>query len=136
MTLLFSSGDTSSTTPEVVQGSSGARHDRHAPTEGAQRAGAAALARIEQQHQPKVHTSYRAIRSQGETHNNNTIIIHSGLCLSVHINLNLYAFLHVLVVKRELEAEAEAAALSEKQKAAAAEVRIRLIWFIVVKLLN
>uniref|UniRef100_A0A7N6A7N0 UBX domain-containing protein 6 n=1 Tax=Anabas testudineus TaxID=64144 RepID=A0A7N6A7N0_ANATE len=59
-----SSGDTSSTTPEVVQGSSGARHDRHAPTEGAQRAGAAALARIEQQHQPKVHTSYRAIRSQ------------------------------------------------------------------------
>uniref|UniRef100_H3BYA2 UBX domain-containing protein 6 n=1 Tax=Tetraodon nigroviridis TaxID=99883 RepID=H3BYA2_TETNG len=37
---------------------------RHAPSEGAQRAGAAALARVEQRPRPKVHTSQDAIRSQ------------------------------------------------------------------------
>lgn len=37
---------------------------RKAPTEGAQMAGAAALARIEQQHRPKVPTSQDAIRNQ------------------------------------------------------------------------
>ncbi|XP_051551496.1 UBX domain-containing protein 6-like [Myxocyprinus asiaticus] len=37
---------------------------RNAPTEGAQRAGAAALARIEQQHRPKVQTSQDVIRNQ------------------------------------------------------------------------
>ncbi|XP_018583825.1 UBX domain-containing protein 6 [Scleropages formosus] len=37
---------------------------RQAPTEGAQRAGAAALARIEQQHRPRPQTSQDAIRSQ------------------------------------------------------------------------
>lgn len=59
--------------PEVVQSSSSAKHNRNAPSEGAQRAGAAALARIEQQHRPKVHTSQDAIRNQGETyHSNNT----------------------------------------------------------------
>ncbi|XP_072294780.1 UBX domain-containing protein 6 isoform X2 [Eucyclogobius newberryi] len=36
----------------------------YVPTEGAQRAGAAALARIEQQPKPKVHTSHDAIRNQ------------------------------------------------------------------------
>ncbi|KAK2835762.1 hypothetical protein Q5P01_016246 [Channa striata] len=49
---------------EVVQSSSSAKHNRHAASEGAQRAGAAALARIEQQHRPKVHTSQDAIRNQ------------------------------------------------------------------------
>ncbi|XP_051978338.1 UBX domain-containing protein 6-like [Xyrauchen texanus] len=37
---------------------------RNAPTEGAQRAGAAALARMEQQHRPKVQTSQDVIRNQ------------------------------------------------------------------------
>ncbi|KAK3562482.1 hypothetical protein QTP86_034598 [Hemibagrus guttatus] len=37
-----------------------------APDERAQRAGAAALARIEQQHKPRPHTSQDAIRNQGE----------------------------------------------------------------------
>ncbi|XP_030290037.1 UBX domain-containing protein 6 [Sparus aurata] len=50
--------------PDVVQSSSSAKNNRHAPTEGAQRAGAAALARIEQQPKPKVHTSQDAIRNQ------------------------------------------------------------------------
>lgn len=48
--------------PDPVQ-SSGHR-PRHAPSEGAQRAGAAALARIEQHQKPKVHTSQDAIRNQ------------------------------------------------------------------------
>lgn len=48
--------------PESVQ-SSGSR-PRHAPSAGAQMAGAAALARVEQQHKPKVHTSQDAIRNQ------------------------------------------------------------------------
>ncbi|KAM9849086.1 UBX domain-containing protein 6 [Aulostomus maculatus] len=48
----------------VPQSSSGSKQNRHAPSEGAQRAGAAALARIEQQHRPKVHTSQDAIRNQ------------------------------------------------------------------------
>uniref|UniRef100_A0A665TMT3 UBX domain-containing protein 6 n=1 Tax=Echeneis naucrates TaxID=173247 RepID=A0A665TMT3_ECHNA len=52
--------------PEVLQSSSGAKQVRHAPSEGAQRAGAAALARIEQQPRPKVHTSLDTIRNQGE----------------------------------------------------------------------
>lgn len=39
---------------------------RHVVTEGAQRAGAAALARMEQQQRPKVHTSQDVIRNQGE----------------------------------------------------------------------
>uniref|UniRef100_A0A1A8BL40 UBX domain-containing protein 6 n=1 Tax=Nothobranchius kadleci TaxID=1051664 RepID=A0A1A8BL40_NOTKA len=51
--------------PEVVQSSSSAKQNRHhAPSEGAQRAGAAALARIEQKQRPKVHTSQDAIRNQ------------------------------------------------------------------------
>jgi len=50
-----------------VQSGSSAKHDRYAPSEGAQRAGAAALARIEQHPRPKVHTSQDVIRSQGET---------------------------------------------------------------------
>uniref|UniRef100_A0A1A8FBJ6 UBX domain-containing protein 6 n=1 Tax=Nothobranchius korthausae TaxID=1143690 RepID=A0A1A8FBJ6_9TELE len=51
--------------PEVVQSSSSAKQNRHhAPSEGAQRAGAAALARIEQKQLPKVHTSQNAIRNQ------------------------------------------------------------------------
>ncbi|XP_035033523.1 UBX domain-containing protein 6 [Hippoglossus stenolepis] len=53
-----------STKPEAVQSSSGAKHNRHAASEGAQRAGAAALARIEQQPRPKVHTSQDHIRNQ------------------------------------------------------------------------
>ncbi|XP_028260609.1 LOW QUALITY PROTEIN: UBX domain-containing protein 6-like [Parambassis ranga] len=52
-----------STKPEAVQSSSRAKN-RHAPSEGAQRAGAAALARIEQHPRPKVHTSQDAIRNQ------------------------------------------------------------------------
>ncbi|XP_018548526.1 UBX domain-containing protein 6 [Lates calcarifer] len=54
-----------STKPEVSQSSSSAKQqNRYAPSEGAQRAGAAALARIEQQSRPKVHTSHDAIRNQ------------------------------------------------------------------------
>ncbi|XP_076009354.1 UBX domain-containing protein 6 [Genypterus blacodes] len=48
----------------AVQSGSSSKHHRHAPTEGAQRAGAAALARIEQHPRPKVHTSQDAIRNQ------------------------------------------------------------------------
>lgn len=48
--------------PEPVQSS--AHKPRYAPSEGAQRAGAAALARIEQHQKPKVHTSQDAIRNQ------------------------------------------------------------------------
>ncbi|KAM9796585.1 UBX domain-containing protein 6 isoform 1-T1 [Syngnathus typhle] len=44
--------------------SSGTQHHRDAPSEGSQRAGAAALARIEQHQRPKVHTSQIAIRNQ------------------------------------------------------------------------
>ncbi|KAM3619568.1 uncharacterized protein V6R79_010308 [Siganus canaliculatus] len=55
--------DTSSNT-NVVQSSSGAKNNRNAPSEGAQMAGAAALARIEQRQRPKVHTSQDAIRNQ------------------------------------------------------------------------
>ncbi|CAL1592853.1 unnamed protein product [Knipowitschia caucasica] len=47
---------------EPVQSST--NRPRYALTEGAQRAGAAALARIEQQPKPKVHTSHDAIRNQ------------------------------------------------------------------------
>ncbi|XP_038572244.1 UBX domain-containing protein 6 isoform X1 [Micropterus salmoides] len=56
--------DASRNKPEVVQSSSTAKKNRHAPTEGAQMAGAAALARIEQHQRPKVHTSQDAIRNQ------------------------------------------------------------------------
>ncbi|MFT7808723.1 UBX domain-containing protein 6 isoform X1 [Arapaima gigas] len=54
----------SSTKPPAVQCSAPAK-PRTAPTEGAQRAGAAALARIEQQHRPRPQTSQDVIRSQG-----------------------------------------------------------------------
>lgn len=53
-----------STKPVGVQSSSAVKNNRHGPSEGAQRAGAAALARVEQHHRPKVHTSQDAIRSQ------------------------------------------------------------------------
>ncbi|TNN66764.1 UBX domain-containing protein 6 [Liparis tanakae] len=56
--------EANSAKPEVVQSSSGARHNRHAPTKGSQMAGAAALARIEQHPRPKVQTSQDAIRNQ------------------------------------------------------------------------
>nr|XP_023699902.1 UBX domain-containing protein 6 isoform X1 [Paramormyrops kingsleyae] len=57
--------DSSSSNPPVVQSSAPAK-PRHAVTEGAQRAGAAALARIEQQQQyrPRLQTSQDAIRNQ------------------------------------------------------------------------
>lgn len=55
-----------STKPDVVQSGSGARPNRHGPSEGSQRAGAAALARIEQIPRPKIGTSQDAIRNQGE----------------------------------------------------------------------
>ncbi|XP_061593775.1 UBX domain-containing protein 6 [Cololabis saira] len=48
---------------EVVQSSS-SKQNRRPPSQGAQMAGAAALARIEQQPRPKVHTSQDAIRNQ------------------------------------------------------------------------
>ncbi|XP_048832241.1 UBX domain-containing protein 6 isoform X2 [Brienomyrus brachyistius] len=53
----------SSSNPPVVQSSAPAK-PRHAVTEGAQRAGAAALARIEQQQRPRLQTSQDAIRNQ------------------------------------------------------------------------
>lgn len=70
-----------SSKPDVVQSSSSAKNNRHAPTEGAQRAGAAALARIEQRQKPKVHTSQDAIRNQGETHIPHPAMVQSGWCL-------------------------------------------------------
>ncbi|XP_053725448.1 UBX domain-containing protein 6 isoform X1 [Synchiropus splendidus] len=56
--------DDTSAHPNVAHASSSAKNHRYVPTEGAQRAGAAALARIEQQQRPKVHTSHDAIRNQ------------------------------------------------------------------------
>ncbi|XP_041791358.1 UBX domain-containing protein 6 [Chelmon rostratus] len=56
--------DDTSSKAERVQSGSSAKNNRHAPSEGAQRAGAAALARIEQHPRPKVHTSQDAIRNQ------------------------------------------------------------------------
>ncbi|XP_077440500.1 UBX domain-containing protein 6 [Vanacampus margaritifer] len=54
-----------SSAPEKGQKSSGSKqHHRDAPSEGSQRAGAAALARVEQHQRPKVHTSQDAIRNQ------------------------------------------------------------------------
>nr|XP_046247666.1 UBX domain-containing protein 6 isoform X1 [Scatophagus argus] len=53
-----------STKPDRTQSSSSTKNNRHVPSEGAQMAGAAALARIEQRQRPKVHTSQDAIRSQ------------------------------------------------------------------------
>ncbi|XP_067086355.1 UBX domain-containing protein 6 [Osmerus mordax] len=53
----------SSSKPRAVQ-SSGTSKSRQTPTDGAQRAGAAALARIDQQHRPKAPTSQDAIRNQ------------------------------------------------------------------------
>ncbi|XP_019752390.1 UBX domain-containing protein 6 [Hippocampus comes] len=51
--------------PERGQRSSGGKQPhRDAPSEGSQRAGAAALARVEQHQRPKVHTSQDAIRNQ------------------------------------------------------------------------
>lgn len=54
--------DETSSKPQASQAPHAA--SRKAPTAGAQMAGAAALARIEQQHRPKVHTSQDAIRNQ------------------------------------------------------------------------
>ncbi|KAL2089648.1 hypothetical protein ACEWY4_014336 [Coilia grayii] len=56
--------DTSDSTKPQAKQSTGRSQPRHAPTDGAQRAGAAALARIEQQQKPKVFTSQDAIRNQ------------------------------------------------------------------------
>ncbi|XP_047442750.1 UBX domain-containing protein 6 [Mugil cephalus] len=53
-----------SANPRVVQSTSSSKKNRYAPSEGAQMAGAAALARIEQKQRPKVHTSQDAIRNQ------------------------------------------------------------------------
>ncbi|XP_054914091.1 UBX domain-containing protein 6 [Poeciliopsis prolifica] len=50
--------------PAVAPSSCSTKQSRHAPSEGAQRAGAAALARVEQKQRPKVHTSQDAIRNQ------------------------------------------------------------------------
>lgn len=55
--------DDTRTTPTPGQSSS-TKQQRYSPSEGAQRAGAAALARIEHQPKPKVHTSQDAIRNQ------------------------------------------------------------------------
>ncbi|XP_063057013.1 UBX domain-containing protein 6 [Engraulis encrasicolus] len=55
--------DSGSSKAQVKQ-STAKSQSRHAPTEGAQRAGAAALARIEQQHKPISFTSQDAIRNQ------------------------------------------------------------------------
>ncbi|XP_056133063.1 UBX domain-containing protein 6 [Lampris incognitus] len=54
--------DETSSTPQV--GPAVSDKPRHAPTEGVQRAGAAALARIEQKQRPKVQTSQDAIRNK------------------------------------------------------------------------
>uniref|UniRef100_A0A8D0CQL8 UBX domain-containing protein 6 n=1 Tax=Sander lucioperca TaxID=283035 RepID=A0A8D0CQL8_SANLU len=79
--------DTSSK-PEVVQSSSSSKNNRHAPSEGSQMAGAAALARIEQHQRPKVYTSQDVIRNQGETDEPNPTIgakvpVKDPACLSV-----------------------------------------------------
>ena len=50
----------------MVQSSGPAKPWYVAPTEGAQKAGAAALARIEGQPRPRVQTSQDVIRLQGE----------------------------------------------------------------------
>ncbi|KAG9351278.1 hypothetical protein JZ751_025170 [Albula glossodonta] len=55
--------DDSSPKPPVVQSSAQAK-PRVTATDGAQRAGAAALARVEQQHRPRLQTSQDAIRLQ------------------------------------------------------------------------
>lgn len=55
-----------SSKPRVVQNSGPAKPRHAAPTEGAQKAGAAALARIEGQPRPRAQTSQDAIRLQGE----------------------------------------------------------------------
>uniref|UniRef100_A0A8K9Y4E6 UBX domain-containing protein 6 n=1 Tax=Oncorhynchus mykiss TaxID=8022 RepID=A0A8K9Y4E6_ONCMY len=55
-----------SSKPRVVQNSGPARPHHAAPTEGAQKAGAAAMARIEGQPRPRAQTSQDAIRLQGE----------------------------------------------------------------------
>ncbi|XP_072516437.1 UBX domain-containing protein 6 [Salminus brasiliensis] len=49
--------------PSVAQSSNQAK-PRYAPNESTQRAGAAALARVEQQHRPRINTSQEAIRNQ------------------------------------------------------------------------
>ncbi|XP_060890882.1 UBX domain-containing protein 6 [Labrus mixtus] len=56
--------DDTSEKQKAVQSSSSAKNNRHAPSDGAKMAGAAALARIEQHQRPKVHTSQDAIRNQ------------------------------------------------------------------------
>ncbi|XP_028299203.1 UBX domain-containing protein 6 isoform X2 [Gouania willdenowi] len=58
-------GSKKNTKPEAVQSSASAKENHHRPpTDGAQKAGAAALARVEKQQRPKVYTSQDAIRNQ------------------------------------------------------------------------
>uniref|UniRef100_A0A8C7Z1N9 UBX domain-containing protein 6 n=1 Tax=Oryzias sinensis TaxID=183150 RepID=A0A8C7Z1N9_9TELE len=59
--------DTSSNSKPARSDCNSRQNRRPPPSEGAQMAGAAALARIEHQQRPKVHTSQDAIRIQGET---------------------------------------------------------------------
>lgn len=58
------SGFSSSSKPQAPKAPH--RAPRKTPTEGAERAGAAALARIEHQHRPVLKTSQDAIRNQGK----------------------------------------------------------------------
>lgn len=55
--------DDASSSPPVAQSSNQAK-PRSAPNESSQRAGAAALARVEHQHRPRIHTSQEVIRNQ------------------------------------------------------------------------
>ncbi|KAG1939691.1 UBX domain-containing protein 6 isoform X1 [Pimephales promelas] len=61
---LVTPGVSCSSRPEASQAAQSKGASRKAPNKGAQMAGAAALARIEQQHRPKVQTSQDAIRNQ------------------------------------------------------------------------
>uniref|UniRef100_A0A7N9AY19 UBX domain-containing protein 6 n=1 Tax=Mastacembelus armatus TaxID=205130 RepID=A0A7N9AY19_9TELE len=81
--------DETSAKPEAVQSSSSVKHSRHGPSEGAQRAGAAALARIEQHQRPKLHTSQDAIRNQGGGHKHHIAVIHCGWTLKSHPGSNV-----------------------------------------------
>lgn len=93
----------------MVQGRSSVKHDRHAPSEGAQRAGAAALARIEQHQKPKVHTSQDAIRTQGETC---SPVITPGGVYQTQMNVSLFVsvvgirIIQLWVLKHVLDCEA------------------------------
>lgn len=93
-----------------MQGRSSSKHDRHAPSEGAQRAGAAALARIEQHQKPKVHTSQDAIRTQGETCS--PVITPGGVSVQTQMNVSLLVsvvgirIIQLWVFKHVLDSEA------------------------------